>query len=621
MDVEPAAREAPPRGGRRWAYAALLLWVVAADVWFQGPFLGDRVPPSVAPWLLLALAALILVALAPIRAFGARSGASPLPGRDGLTPARPADGRPDAERRAPHFAIMATAGMLVLATLVRLPALVAPGSLISSDSAVAGIIAQELRAGQAPPPIYAPGFPYEGTLKPHLTALLGAALPFAGTPLLYTLASHLFFLGWIAAVMVLARRVAGTAAALGAGAFLAVSPRFLAAFSLNNVGQYPEVNALGAAGLAALVAGGGPLAAGFLVGLALWQQLVAISFVAVLALALLLTPEWRRPRRAAEALAGVFAGSYPMWAWNAANGWATFDFFRRGGKNPWDRLAGVPERLERTAAVSFPKMFGLTDLGTPDVLAAALGLVLPVLVVAMAWARRRELVRARGKSAVFLAVALAAVTLGVFVVSKFSHRGVQRPRYLIPLYTPVGMAVGWAVAALARRSPPLAGIALGGVLAVNVAGLVPWLRARADAAERDRAFLDRLAQLGVRTGYAGFWVGPKYTFLSEGRVVLSGELGPVVSWVHPPHAAQVRERGPDALVAGRGALANALAARLDALGARYKREEVAGHAVFHSLSRRISLEELAGYDTGLPPPTSSGDTPDDAVREEVDTTS
>ena len=34
-----------------------------------------------------------------------------------------------------------------------------PASLISSDSAVAGIIAQELAAGQRPAPIYAPGFP------------------------------------------------------------------------------------------------------------------------------------------------------------------------------------------------------------------------------------------------------------------------------------------------------------------------------------------------------------------------------------------------------------------------------------------------------------------------------
>jgi hypothetical protein len=593
MDVKPAAGPAAPGSGPRFPYAALVGWVVAADAWFQGPLLGGRVPPSLGAWLLLAIA---LVAAARAAPRG---------------------------RRRPSAFGLAIAAMLGLATLARLPAIRAPGSLISSDSAVAGIIAQELRETRRPGPIYAPGFPYEGTLKPHLTALAGRALPFAGTPVLYLLASHVFFLVWIVAVMALARRVSGLPAALAAGAFLAVSPRFLAAFSLNNVGQYAEVNALGAAGLAVLGAAGGPLMAGFLVGLALWQQLVAVYFVAVLALAVLVTPPWRARRPLAEVTLGLFAGSYPIWVWNAAHGWATFDFFRRGGKNPWERLAGVPERLERTVSVSFPKLFGLSDLDVAGAAATVLGLVLPLLVLAMTWARRRDLLRDRGRSAVFVAVSLFAVTLGVFVVSKFSHRGVQRPRYLIPLYTPVAVAVGWSAATLARRSRPLAGAAVGALLVANATGLVPWLRARADAEARDDAFLGRLAELGVRTGYSGFWVGPKYTFLSEGAVVLSGELGPVVSWVHPAHAAIVRERGPDAFVTGRGALADAFAARLAALDVAYNKEDVGGHAVFHGLSRRLTLEDVSGYDTDEAGASdaASGDTPDPLVGEESDTTS
>src|SRR5207244_2279124 len=83
---------------------------------------------------------------------------------------------------------------------------------ISSDSAVAGIIAQELREGQLPPPIYAPGFPYEGTLKAQLTALLGRAMPGVGTPLLYAIGSHLFYLMWTVAVMLLARAAGGARA-------------------------------------------------------------------------------------------------------------------------------------------------------------------------------------------------------------------------------------------------------------------------------------------------------------------------------------------------------------------------------------------------------------------------
>jgi hypothetical protein len=259
-------------------------------------------------------------------------------------------------------------------------------------------------------------------------------------------------------------------------------------------------------------------------------------------------------------------------------------------------------------------MFGLTDLGLQDGLALAGGLVLPLLVIAMAWARRREMARERGRSAVVLASALFAVTLAVFVVSKFSHRGVQRPRYVIPLYTPVALAVGWAAAALGRRSRVAATAAVGALLAANTAGLVPWLMARRDAEARDRAFLAGLERLGVRTGYAGFWIGPKYTFLSEARIVLSGELGPDVSWVHPPHAALVRARGPDAFVVSRPDLADALAARLTALGARYHQEDVAGKTVFYGLSRRVSLEDLSGYDMAAPPAEASGEEPEEVSR-------
>ena len=143
--------------------------------------------------------------------------------------------------------------------------------------------------------------------------------------------------------------------------------------------------------------------------------------------------------------------------------------------------------------------------------------------------------------------------IGLFAASKFSNRGAQRPRYLMPVYTlgrgrvRLGPRAARRALAPARRwwREPC-------VLGANLAGLVPWLQGRAGAEARDRALLSELDRLGVRTGYAGFWVAPKFTFLSEGRVTLSGELGPVVSWVHAGHAARVRAEGPDALSSGAG---------------------------------------------------------------------
>ena len=564
---ERAADAATTAGRRAAAACALPLWVLGADAWFHGPILHGRLGAAAA--LLLLLAAAVAAAIA-LRAAGG----------------------PRFDRR---FAV-AAAAVCLLATVVRLPALAAPGSLISSDSAVAGIIAQEVRAGQLPPPIYAPGFPYEGTLKAQLTALLGRMFPGAGTPLLYAVCSHLFYLVWTAAVMLLATDLGGLRAALGAGLFMAIPPRFLMAFSLNNVGQYPEVNALGTLGLALMTASPGLILPGFLIGLAVWQQLLGIYFVIVAAVAIAFTPEWRRAGRVAGALAGFLAGSYPVWAWNAAHGWATFDFFRRGGKEPAARLAGLPERLGQTMSVSFPKMFGLTDAGVPATLATALGLTLPLLVLIMLWARRRDALDGRGRRAVSLAVLLFVVVVAVFCVSKFSYRGLRRPRYLIPIYTSTAVALGWGLDALARRSRLAAATAALAVVGLDGAGLVPWLRGRAPVEAADEAFLQKADELGIRTGYTGFWIGPRFSFLSEGRVVLSGELGPDVSWVHPAHADRVRSDGPDALVLDQPDLVRALERRLDALGVRHERADVAGLTILHRFSRAVRLEELAGYD-------------------------
>jgi hypothetical protein len=208
---------------------------------------------------------------------------------------------------------------------------------------------------------------------------------------------------------------------------MAVSPRFLVAFSLNNVGQYPEVNALGALALVALGTRGAMLAAGFLLGLAVWQQLLGVYFVVAAAVLILVTPDLRRPRALTDSIAGFFGGSYPMWVWNAANAWATFDLFRRGGKQPADRIAGLPDRLERTLSVSFPKLFGLTDLGVAPELALVLGAVLPALVFVMAWRCRADIGRRRAHSPALVAVVLFVVVLSLFAASKFSHRGAQRP--------------------------------------------------------------------------------------------------------------------------------------------------------------------------------------------------
>jgi hypothetical protein len=121
--------------------------------------------------------------------------------------------------------------------------------------------------------------------------------------------------------------------------------------------------------------------------------------------------------------------------------------------------------------------------------------------------------------------------------------------------------------------------------------------------------VDALVREGVRTGYAGFWVAPKYTFLGDGRFVLTGELGPAVSWVYPPHSIRVRESGPDAYLVDEGPLADAFAARLHALGCGHRRTDVSGLAIFHALCRKVSLDEVSGYDQGEGGPPAEAEEP------------
>jgi uncharacterized SAM-binding protein YcdF (DUF218 family) len=214
----------------------------------------------------------------------------------------------------------------------------------------------------------------------------------------------------------------------------------------------------------------------------------------------------------------------------------------------------------------------------------------------MLWARRRDALEGRGRRAVFLVGVLFIVVVGVFCVSKFSYRGLRRPRYLIPVYTSTAVALGWGLDTLARRSRAAAAAAALAVLGLDAIGLVPWLRGRAPVEAANEAFLAKAQELGIRTGYTGFWIGPRFSFLSGGRLVLSGELGPDVSWVHPAHAERVRAGGPDALVVDQPDLARALERRLAALGVRHERTDVDNFTILHHFSRPVGLEELSGYD-------------------------
>ena len=61
---------------------------------------------------------------------------------------------------------------LAVALLYRLPALVHPWAWVNRDGAYGAFVALHLLQGVSPAPVFTEGANYQGTLKPHLAALL-----------------------------------------------------------------------------------------------------------------------------------------------------------------------------------------------------------------------------------------------------------------------------------------------------------------------------------------------------------------------------------------------------------------------------------------------------------------
>jgi hypothetical protein len=573
-----------PRGRALAADAAVLaLMVLAQTAWFAGR------PRGLPAWLPLAAA----IGLAAWR-FG-------LPRR---WP------RPQPE----------TLACLGLAVAYRLSALVHPWGWVNRDGAYGAFVALHLLEGIRPAPAFTEGANYQGTLKAHLAALLSRLTGAGDLSFLMVLASTVLYLVFMAATMAVARRLAGRPGAVFAGLYLAVAPKFLHVFSLNCVGQYVEVLALGGVAMALLVrllqeapgpdpaAHERPIAAGMglLLGAAFWQQPVALSYVAVAVLALALRRASWRSGAVLWLFAGLAAGALPVLLWNLQNDWASGDILGREPSELRAQAEAVPRLLRRTLAISFPILAGLAP-GHPwseSTVARLLALALfPALLLAFVALRGRRVVDAlrQGRldpALVPLLVWLACVGLFWAVASGKVY---WRPRYLLPILAAVAVQLGAVLAWLWSRGRAVAAAAVGGLLLLNAVGTWDRLTDAGDAAAFWRRVVASLDQKGIRTGYADFSIAAPVTMFTAERIVLSPRLGPTPAYESPIHARRLEEAGPDALVLRLDEDPAPMAAVLQGLGVSY-RLDLDPVPVFHGLSRRVRVEEVAGYQAGAPPP-------------------
>lgn len=509
-----------------------------------------------------------------------------------------------------------TLAVLLLALVYRIPALVWPWGFVNRDGFYAAMVASRLLQGARPAPVFTEGAVYQGTLKAHLAALLALVGP-EDLAWLVAAAGVVFSLTVVAATMALARRVAGRAAAVGAGLYLAVGPKFFTTLSLTATGQYVEVLALGGLALALLArllgeqlagvaARGGYLAIGLLLGAAFWQQPAALAYAAAVAGALALRRRtWSDPW-VLLVPAGFAVGALPLVVWNLQHAWATREIFASAAGGPADVLAGLPRTLRRTWRLSFPILSGVSPghplRDWPGVVSLAAALPAGLLAVVMLL-RRHELARGLRRLAptpAFLAPLLIVATLAIFwaVPAGLVH---LRPRYLLPLVPATAVHVGVVVAWLWPRTRLIAGALLALLVALNALGSVPRLLAARRVQDWGRELVSAVEATGARTGFADFSIAAPVTMFTGERVVISPRLGPTPCFESPVHARIVDAAGADAYLLLPGEDPAPFAARLRALGVDFQltREPV---PIFHHLSRRVGLDEVIGHRALYAPP-------------------
>jgi hypothetical protein len=228
-------------------------------------------------------------------------------------------------------------------------------------------------------------------------------------------------------------------------------------------------------------------------------------------------------------------------------------------------------------------------------------LVIPAALVGFLAVRRRAItaaLRERGASADLLTPLVAVCCLGLFWAVA-SGRVYWRPRYLLPIAGATAVHLGVTTSWLWQRGRPAAVLALGALLALNVAGTLPRLRESRGIAGYYAGIVRSLREKGVRNGYADFSLSAPVTMFTAEAIVLSPRLGPTPAYESARHARRVERDGPDAYVLRPEDDAAAFAATLRGLGVTFQLD-LEPVPVFYALSRRVSLAEIASFPSADP---------------------
>lgn len=511
-----------------------------------------------------------------------------------------------------------TLAVCAAATALRLPALIAPAGFVGGDGSLQAFLALGLLNGLRPAPIFLSGSSYEGSLKAHIAAALGTIVGHDDIARLLVVASLLLWFVFTASTMALARRIAGPTAGVVAGLFVALSPRFATVFSVSNAGPYPDVLGLGMLALAwsaRLLHGvAGPptrrdyFGVGALLGVAFWQQPIVISYAVVVIGVLLLDALWNRRFAFLAVAPGLFLGRLPatlhdLTASGAATGVMTHYARGAGGGLPLlDQIVG-------TLTWAFPVVFaGLS--GETTLSASSRGLIGALCVALVVWfgASRasgllKDLAGRRVGPALWPLAHFGGALAVVWLVA--GEGQYTRSRYFLPLLGAFAIMFGTGIARVFSISRSLGATVAVLALGWNVASNIPRLREGLKADRELRALAESIEERGLKAGYSDFSIAGPLSMVTNERVTVVGLLGPMNGEHLRRQIELVARQGPDFFLTRLEEEA-LLARRLRHLGVTF---ETYGTTVriFYKLSRRVSIDEVAGFREGLNPPPFATD--------------
>lgn len=496
--------------------------------------------------------------------------------------------------------------LIILAALVRLDFLFASNWVIDSDEAIVGLMAKHILEG-ATIPVFYYGQHYMGSFEALVVALLSSLFGLSNITL--KLAPLIFSLLMVPTMYSLGKSIGGNIAGRVAALLWAFPPSPLVIWSGMARGGFIEVLWLGAVATAMTLAwlrapqksSHSVLIVGVVLGFGWWVNNQIIYFAAPIAafmgFHLFHEKVDKLPkmfRTATLGVSGFLIGSLPFWLYNIQNSFASFGILGRA------RLSDIPDHMLGLLSTALPMLFGAKRFWHQnDVFPAAtivvlvLYLALALGIIALRVPALIQLLRLRVDSQrpVEIFIMILLVAFAAFTFSSFGHL-FTAPRYLLPIYVPVFVLVGFVVSALWRLNRGLANFLPLLLLSISAASCYlggraipgqPFVASGQRVATDHTELINWLSGRGYALVKTNYWIGYRLAFETQERIRFGIFKEPTQTRI-PEYESFGEslpiEKVPYVVVP---AQADTLRIALKLLGFSFEEQRLSDYVVFHSI--------------------------------------